>query len=68
MKATDVIGFTLGDARNMLENNNIRNYSIRVTSSPRLKCEGFDDDYRVVGLRTDPNNELELIICKPLLE
>ncbi len=67
MSVTDVIGFTLGDAKNILESNCIKNYSIRVTSSPRLKCDDFDDNYRVVSIRKTDDAEFELIICKPLI-
>ncbi len=66
MSVTDVIGFTLRDAKRMLENSGIKNYFISVTSSPRLKCDDFDDNYRVVSIRKAGNNEFELIICKPL--
>jgi hypothetical protein len=66
MNVTDVIGFTLKDAKSILDNNNIKDYSIRVTSSPRLKCDDYDDNYRVVAIRKDSVKEFEIIICKPL--
>ncbi|WP_010252261.1 hypothetical protein [Acetivibrio cellulolyticus] len=66
MNVTDVIGFTLKDAKAIFENNNIKDYSIKVTSSPRLKCDDYDDNYRVVSIRKASNKEFEMIICKPL--
>ena len=66
MNVTDVIGFTLKDAKSILDNYNIKEYSIRVTSSPRLKCDDYDDNYRVVAIRKDGVKEFEIIICKPL--
>lgn len=66
MKITDIIGFTLKDAKNILESNGIKDYCIKVTSSPRLKCDDYDDNYRVVSIRKDSVKEFEIIICKPL--
>ena len=66
MKITDIIGFTLGDAKSILESNGIKNYSITVTSPPRLKCDEYDDNFRVAGIRKDSVKEFEMIVCKPL--
>lgn len=66
MKVTDIIGFKLGDAKSILESKGIKDYCITVTSSPRLKCDDYDDNYRVVGIRKDSVKEFEMIICKPL--
>jgi len=66
MKITDIIGFTLKDAKFVLQNNGIEDYLITVTSSPRLKCDDYDDSFRVVGIRKDSVKEFEIIICKPL--
>ncbi|NLL04316.1 MAG: hypothetical protein GX270_00690 [Clostridiaceae bacterium] len=66
MKVTDIIGFKLGDAKSALSSCGIKNYYITVTSSPRLKCDDYDDDYRVVAIRKDRVKEFEMIICKPL--
>jgi hypothetical protein len=66
MKITDVIGLTLRDAKSYLESNGIKDYCIRVTSSPRLKCDDYDDTYRVVGIRENGIEKLEIIVCKPL--
>lgn len=66
MNVTDVIGFTLKDAKELLDKNNIANYSIKVTASPRLKGEAYDDTYRVVSIRETNTKDYEMIVCKPL--
>ena len=66
MNVTDVIGFTLKDAKGILAENGIKEYSIKVTSSPRLKSEDYDDTYRVVSIRETNVKNFEMIVCKPL--
>jgi len=66
MRITDVIGMTLKDARSFLDSNGIKDYCIRVTASPRLKGDEFDDGFRVAGIRDHGINGYEIIICKPL--
>lgn len=66
MKITDIIGLTLKDANIFLDSNGIKDYCIRVTSSPRLKLDNYDDDFRVVGIREKDVEKFEMIICKPL--
>jgi len=66
MKITDVIGLTLKDAKSLLDANGIKDYCIKVTSSPRLKSDNYDDSYRVASIREIGVNKFEMIICKPL--
>lgn len=66
MNAADVIGFTLKDAKVILDKNGVTNYSIKVTASPRLKSDTYDDSYRVVSVRETDVKDFEMIVCKPL--
>lgn len=66
MKITDIIGLKIKDAKSLLDNNGIVDYSVKVTSSPRLKHNDYDDDYRVVGIREFDIRKYEIIVCKPL--
>lgn len=66
LKIPDIIGYTLREALEILDRENIVAEFIEVTSAPRLKCQQLDHGMRVV--RTDPaeDNKIKLFVCKPL--
>ncbi|HHV29611.1 hypothetical protein [Acetivibrio mesophilus] len=66
MKAQTVIGFTLGEARKILNSAGGKIASIRVTSPPKAELADIDDYYRVINAIDKGEEGIELIICKPL--
>ncbi|MFZ5989847.1 MAG: hypothetical protein ACOYWZ_22350 [Bacillota bacterium] len=66
MAFSEVIGFTLGDARSKLNKEGKYIRSIRVTSPPRQGSGEFDDYYRVINAIEVDKEGIELIVCKPL--
>ncbi len=66
MKIPDIIGYTLREALEILERENMAVESVEVTSAPRLRNQQPDHEMRVV--RTDPaeDNRIKLFVCKPL--
>lgn len=62
----DIIGFNLGDAVEILKDKCISIDTIEITSSPRLKCQEYDDTFKVLGISLTEDNKVRLLICKPL--
>jgi len=52
LKIPDIIGYTLREALEILERENMAVESVEVTSAPRLRNQQPDHEMRVV--RTDP--------------
>ena len=65
MKIPDVLGFTLGEAKVLLDGKGINICRITVTAPPKGKTAEYDDCCRVISLKGD-SNEVELLVCKPL--
>lgn len=66
MKISDVAGLYLKDALEVLKNNNIEEFDLKMTLAPKETYSTFDDMCRVVRLRMNGENRLELLVCRPL--
>ncbi|GAE87492.1 hypothetical protein [Acetivibrio straminisolvens] len=66
MKAENVIGFTLEEARNMLKDTGGKIASVRMTSPPKAELTDICDYYRVINAIDKGEEGIELIVCKPL--
>lgn len=66
MLIPDVVGFTLGEAKKLLDLSGIDVCSIKVTSPPREKDTCFDANFRVIRLEVITDNKVEVLVCKPL--
>ncbi len=63
---TQLIGFTLGDARKTALADGYTIDSIQITAPPKLQITEFDDSYRVLRVCIINDKSLKLLICKPL--
>lgn len=61
-----VLGFYLGDARQILKKAGATIGTIKVTAPPRYISNEFDDTYRIIWQDSKNLNSIELIVCKPL--
>lgn len=66
MERPDVLGYTLSEARTMLEHAGIRLENIRITQPPRSKLEMPEDSFRVLKCIAEGDESIELIVAKPL--
>ena len=66
MELPDIYGYPLEDALRKLNKAGITDYNIKVTSSPRVTLESYDNTFRVAAFRKDKTGKIEIIICKPL--
>ncbi|MGI6778291.1 MAG: hypothetical protein ACOX7R_09855 [Acetivibrionales bacterium] len=65
MNIPDVTGFTLGEAKELIENAGMEIISISLTAPPRCRINGVDDACRVVRIRECEEGKIELIVCNP---
>ena len=61
-----VLGYYLGEAREILEKAGATIGSIKVTAPPRNTNNEFDDTYRIIWQDSKKLDSIELIVCKPL--
>ena len=61
-----VLGFYLGDAREILKKAGATIGTIKVTAPPRHSSSEYDDTYRIIWQDSKDINSIELIVCKPL--
>lgn len=62
----DVVGFTLIDAKKILEQEGVEINSITLTAPPK-ETKGIPDDLcRVIKQNVINDKNVELIVCKPL--
>ena len=61
-----VLALTFIEAKEILEKEGRRLYSVKVTSPPKKPSNGYDDDYRVINARELNKLDIELVVCKPL--
>lgn len=66
MKIPDVVGLTLAEARQALENAGVGLQQVVVTGPPRYDNTNYDEHYRVVRLKLSDESQVELLVCKPL--
>ena len=62
----DVVGFTLGEARGVLDNSGVSITAVRITAPPKEITAEYDDSFRVLRLNIIGDKSIELLICKPL--
>lgn len=66
MDIPDITGYTLGEAKRLLEAAGIRLASVTVTAPPREKCSSYDDNCRVIRCTTVDVGCVELLVCKDM--
>jgi hypothetical protein len=66
MQVPDVIGYTLGDAKNILKKAGVGIHRVEATSPSRQKGVEIGDDCRVIRCKSTDDGKIELIVCKPL--
>jgi hypothetical protein len=66
MNVPDVIGYYLGDAKEILALADIYINSIKVTAPPRALDKEFDDSYRIIWQDSKNLKTIDLLVCKPL--
>jgi len=66
MQMPDVIGYSLEKARVILKEAGVVEVDIKTTAPPRLRCNEFNDDYKVIRINLLENKRIELVVCKPL--
>ena len=65
MQIPDVMGFTLGEARGIMDAAGTTISSIIVTAPPKDICKDYDDSFRIVRLKAIGEKTVELLVCKP---
>lgn len=63
----DVIGYYLKDAVRILNQNNIKKYKIKVTSPPRHVGDTYNEDFRVLRINCFDMDNIELLVCNPVI-
>lgn len=63
MNIPDIVGFTLGRARELLENNGITIADISVTAPPRGRGGAYGDYSRIVRLEAVGEKRAALLVC-----
>lgn len=66
MDYPDVLGFTLSEARSILESAGVSIGSIRITQPPRSRIEIPEDSFRVLKCVKKNDGSIELTVAKPL--
>jgi hypothetical protein len=66
MTIPDIIGYTIEEARNKLQQCGIHIESISITAPPKEKLTEFDIRFRVIKVSVIDENKIDLLICKPL--
>jgi len=65
MDILDVIGFEFRNAKEILEQKDIRIANIKVTAPPRHNNIGNKDYFRVLRVDIIGEKEVEILICDP---
>lgn len=66
MKNPDVCGYTLGNARQQLEEKGFLIDKVNILKPPKDACEEYDDNYRIVKIKFLNESNIEVLVCKPL--
>jgi hypothetical protein len=66
MEAEGIIGFTLKDARIMMNNSGRKIGTIKLTSEPKSDPLEIEESFRVVNVVKDYEENYVLVVCKPL--
>ncbi len=66
MEAEEIIGFTLKDARIMMNNAGKKIGTIKLTSEPKSDPVEIEESFRVVNVAKDCEENYVLVVCKPL--
>lgn len=66
VKIPDVAGFSLKDARAIIEKVGFEIGNVKVTRPPRSQLSGYDDSYRVIRYGLSDDNKIDLLLCNPL--
>ncbi len=63
MGITDISGFRLDQALELLKEKGIVNISVKLTASPRLRDMAYDGNSRVVRQFIGADGTMELLVC-----
>lgn len=59
----DIVGFTLADARKVLDEADIEIEKIIVTAPPRCTDREYNDSFRVIRQKKISKQKVELLVC-----
>ncbi|HHV58777.1 MAG TPA: hypothetical protein GXX49_00490 [Clostridiaceae bacterium] len=62
----DIAGYTLDEARKILDKQGYEIYNVKVTAPPGERITDYDDFFRVVKVMPVDGNKVELLVVKPL--
>lgn len=65
MFVPDIVGFTLADAREMLEKCGLNICSIQMTAPPRAGRFEHNNRSRVIRVKIIEEKNVELLVCNP---
>jgi hypothetical protein len=60
-----LIGYTLGEALKLAQNDGFIIDKITITSPPKMELSEYDETFRVLRVDTS-ENKLNVLVCKPL--
>ena len=66
MQIPDVVGYTLCEAREILNVHKINISGIKTATTPKDSSQDYNDSYRVLRMEILGDSDVELLICKPL--
>ena len=61
----DFSGYTLADARRLLNRAGIIINEIQVTAPPKSDARHYDDTYRIIRMRLDEDGRAVILVCNP---
>jgi len=67
MGVPDVVGYTLGEAKVLLEREGVLVDAVSITSPPRCRHLDYNDDFRVIRLKVIDDKKVQLLVCNPKL-
>lgn len=65
MNVSDLIGFTLGEAKEIIYKSGMEIKDISITAPPKCKIDEIDDSYRVLRSEGDNDRRIKLLVCNP---
>lgn len=65
MNIPDIIGYTLEEARAILDKENILIDCVKVTAPPKQKTDEYQEHFRVIRWNRIEQQKVELLVCRP---
>ncbi|HOJ10576.1 MAG TPA: hypothetical protein PK733_08285 [Clostridiales bacterium] len=63
----DVSGYYLKNALKIINECGVEIVDIKITAPPRCRSKDYDDDFRVLRIRSVGPNKVELVVCNPYI-